>query len=167
MSSSQVQITTNERDICITATKNGKSTGQLLITIVLIVVALTNPTLSFAIKILAIITLILLFINMSPTNTKVTLKGEKGRSIEITTSTSTSKSNIEFIPIDIINDIVIHEQIQAFKVETYLAFTFNPDRLQETTSIAPPLKPLFTQFNFSLNEKQAIYQAVHSFLHSN
>ena len=88
----------------------------------------------------------------------ITLKGEKSKGLEIING-----SSIEFIEKKVLRDIIIHEQIQQFKVVNYLALTFNSDVAEYQTKY-PPLKPIFHEFDLSMKDQQLIYQKVHSFL---
>ncbi|EKE38102.1 hypothetical protein ENUP19_0121G0184 [Entamoeba nuttalli] len=95
---------------------------------------------------------------------KVTIIADQSKGIElIKESTSIPYSNIEFIPKEVLNNVIIHEQIQIFVVETYLALTFKSKNVKYITKF-PPLKPIFYEFNLSIKQKQLIYQSLHQFL---
>ncbi|ELP87125.1 hypothetical protein EIN_496700 [Entamoeba invadens IP1] len=97
---------------------------------------------------------------------KETIFIQHGKGVEVRTeSTIISSADIQMIPQSVICDVIIHEQIQVFNVVNFLAFSFKQDGVLYSTKF-PPLRPIFSNFELNIQQKQQIYRAIHSYLHS-
>ncbi|KAL7716186.1 Uncharacterized protein QTN25_000402 [Entamoeba marina] len=95
----------------------------------------------------------------------LTGRSDKGISIQKLSTISTT-GKIQFIPIQVINNVIIHEQIQPYKVVTFIAFTFLKNNVKYTTPF-PPLLPIFYEFELTADQKSMIYRSLHTFLRPN
>ena len=91
--------------------------------------------------------------------------GVNDKGFEIIKHSLISKK-IEFIPLNIIDNVVIHEQIKVLTVETFIAFMFKKEGI-EYQSKFPPLLPIMYEIPLTISQKQSIYKAIHHFLFPN